>query len=115
VREKLRETMWEYVGLERSEKGLKTAIKTLNELKETVESGLDDEYGLRPVLEVRNMVEVAIAVARSALYRTESRGAHYRSDYPERDDKRWLRHTVYRPDGSLATRPVKITRLDPRR
>nr|WP_232452856.1 fumarate reductase (CoM/CoB) subunit TfrA [Methanopyrus sp. KOL6] len=115
VREKLRKTMWEHVGLERSEKGLKTAIKILNELKETVESGLDDEYGLRPVLEVRNMVEVAIAVARSALYRTESRGAHYRSDYPERDDERWLCHTVYKPDGSLTTRPVKITRLDPRR
>ncbi|WP_456482560.1 fumarate reductase (CoM/CoB) subunit TfrA [Methanopyrus sp.] len=115
VREELQKTMWEHVGLERSEKGLKKAIRTLNELKESVESGLDDGYGLRPVLEVRNMVEVAIAVARSALYRTESRGAHYRSDYPERDDERWLRHTVYKPDGTLTTRPVKITRLDPRR
>jgi len=115
VRRELRKTMWDHVGLERSERGLKKAIKRLEELKRRVEErGVDDGPGLRLALETVNMIEVGLAVARSALFRRESRGAHYRTDYPERDDENWLKHTVYRPDGSLGTKPVDVSRIDPR-
>ncbi len=115
LRRELRQVMWRHVGLERSERGLKRAIQRLNELQDRVnERGVDDGPGLRIALETVNMIQVGLAVARSALFRRESRGAHYRTDYPNRDDENWLKHTVYRPDGRLETRPVDLRRLDPR-
>ena len=57
-------------------------------------------------LELDNMLEVALASAICAERRTESRGGHSRVDYPERDDKQWLAHSVYFMDGRLAQRKV---------
>lgn len=57
-------------------------------------------------LELDNLMAVAMATAVSALTRTESRGAHSREDYPERDDKNWLKHTLYYMDDSIKFRPV---------
>ena len=57
--------------------------------------------------------ELAETIAKSALYRAESRGAHYREDHPESDDERWLRHTVaVLEDGEvdISTAPVMVTR-----
>ena len=51
---------------------------------------------------------IAIATATLALEREESRGAHARYDFPERDDKRWLKHSVYFADGTLDFRPVNM-------
>lgn len=62
-------------------------------------------------LELDNQMAVAHATAVSALTRTESRGAHSREDYPERDDKNWLKHTLYLPDGSITFRPVNMKPL----
>ena len=45
-------------------------------------------------LELRNMLKVAEAIVFSALKRTESRGAHFRNDFPERNDEEWLKHTL---------------------
>ena len=49
-------------------------------------------------LELDNLMETAFATAMAANFRTESRGAHSRFDYPERDDKNWLHHTVFNPE-----------------
>ncbi len=57
-------------------------------------------------LELDNLMDVAIATAHSAENRTESRGAHSRNDYRERDDEHWLKHTLYFQDGRMAYRPV---------
>jgi succinate dehydrogenase/fumarate reductase flavoprotein subunit len=66
-------------------------------------------------LDVRNLLEVAALTARSALERSESRGAHYRSDFPSADDARWLANVYLRrcPDGAPAvwTEPVRFTRV----
>ncbi|RLG38055.1 MAG: succinate dehydrogenase/fumarate reductase flavoprotein subunit, partial [Thermoproteota archaeon] len=61
-------------------------------------------------------LDVALVVAEGALRRTESRGGHYRTDYPKRDDENWLKHTLafYTPDGpKFDYKPVVITKWQP--
>ena len=68
-------------------------------------------------LELGSLVEVADTITASALAREESRGAHYRSDFPNRDDVRWLTHTLAHraPDGPrLSYTPVTVTRFPPK-
>jgi succinate dehydrogenase / fumarate reductase flavoprotein subunit len=63
-------------------------------------------------MELENLVETARATVVSAAARTESRGAHARDDFPERDDGRWLRHTLFYSDGSrLDYKPVNMKPL----
>ena len=67
-------------------------------------------------LELGSLVELAETVVAGALAREESRGAHYRSDFPKRDDARWLTHQLchHTPDGPrLESAPVTITRFTP--
>ena len=66
-------------------------------------------------LELENLLQQAMTTMNSALFRTESRGAHVREDFPQRDDEHWLRHTLawLRPDGSvrLDSREVHLETL----
>lgn len=67
-------------------------------------------------LELEGMVDVALAIAAGALARTESRGSHSRTDYPERNDADWLRHTLatYHPEGpQLGSSPVSLGMFEP--
>lgn len=67
-------------------------------------------------LELEFMLDIARATCASALYRTESRGAHYRTDLPSRDDENWLKHTHAYRDGEgirMATSDVTITKWEP--
>ncbi|MFW0083989.1 MAG: succinate dehydrogenase flavoprotein subunit, partial [Coxiella endosymbiont of Haemaphysalis qinghaiensis] len=59
-------------------------------------------------LELDNLIEVSRATAVCAKQRTESRGAHSRYDYKERDDVNWLKHTVFFRDGRIVYRPVNM-------
>jgi len=72
----LRRTMWQGVGVVRDGRGLTAALDRLDDLARRLPPGAS---------EARNMVEAGRLIARAALARTESRGAHYRSDYPEPD------------------------------
>ncbi len=123
IRKELGDTMDKYVYIFRDEEGLKKALSKIRELKERMEKVYPGDKGrvynmdLVRVLETRNMLEVAEVVAAGALARTESRGAHYRLDYPKRDDDNWLKHTiaVRGADGRpiLTYKPVKIIAWKP--
>ncbi len=81
----LRDLMWRRVGILRDRQGLEAALSALAEWR--------DELGApqprRADLELANMLQVSELIVRSALRREESRGAQYRTDFPERDDLRW--------------------------
>jgi len=112
--------MWDQVGLVRDDAGLRAALHEIEHLGErsaTIGVGGSARHNLAwaEALDVRNLLQVAALTARSALERTESRGAHYRSDFPSRDDARWLANVYLRrcPDGATAvwTELVQFTRV----
>jgi len=91
VRERLQEIMSEHVGIKRNEKSLEEGINKILELKEqSAQISLSDRSlvfntELTSLFELKNMLTVAEAVVRSALHRKESRGAHFRTDFPKKD------------------------------
>jgi succinate dehydrogenase / fumarate reductase flavoprotein subunit len=101
LREVLGEAMDRMVGVFRTENDLKAALRLIRELKErfkTVSGDNSDErfnYSLIRVLELENMLELAEVITMGALMRRESRGAHWRLDYPERDDEHFLKHSLF--------------------
>ncbi|MDP6701062.1 MAG: FAD-binding protein, partial [Candidatus Latescibacteria bacterium] len=93
-RQALRRLMWEEVGIVRNGRGLERARVETERMAGEIEALCD---GLAPEAErvqLRNLATVAELIARSARQRLESRGTHYNSDYPERDDARWQRPTL---------------------
>jgi L-aspartate oxidase len=86
---KIRDVMWHLVGILRAGKDLTAAIEQLK----SVESPKTLENG-RAHCEFRNMHALAVVMAKSALARHESRGSHYRSDFPYRDDDDFAKHSV---------------------
>ena len=101
TRQRIQRIMWERVSLRRDADGLAAALAELRAL--AVTTSADDATPLDP--ETANMLLVAQAITTAALARTESRGAHYRSDYPDRDPARdghhtLLRHAPVTPDGA---------------
>ena len=86
----VRELMWRDVGLFRDGAGLTSALATLEEWSETLARHAVDATAAR----FASMVTVGRLIARAALRREESRGGHYRTDFPERDDIDWTRHVT---------------------
>jgi len=91
---RVREVMWLYAGPVRTREGLESVQSLLNRLKRGLPLAVDLSSGPEVYLGLKalNLLLVAEAVARSARYRRESRGTHFRADYPERNDAEWLRH-----------------------
>jgi succinate dehydrogenase / fumarate reductase flavoprotein subunit len=130
LRAAMQRCMTEHVGVQRIAQGLEKAIHTLRELKARYRKiGLSDlgrkwNTEILEAFELGGLLDLAEVTAASALRRTESRGAHFREDFPNRDDKKWLHHTLARrSSGSGAglvleevrfdVRPVVITRFAP--
>ncbi|MEM0079739.1 MAG: succinate dehydrogenase/fumarate reductase flavoprotein subunit [Nitrososphaerota archaeon] len=122
IKRELQNTMSEKAYVFRDGKGLEEGLRKIRELRKRFGTGkVNDkskEYNQNfiNVLELDGMLEVAEVVVVSAIARTESRGAHYRLDYPKRDDVNWLKHTLaYRtPEGPrLEYIPVRITKWMP--
>ena len=118
VGEELRATMQKHCGVFRFPQLLDEGLVKVNELKRRIRNlSIQDNSKVfntarTEALELQNLIEVALATIASAKNREESRGAHSRADFPKRDDKSWLQHSLYNPkDGSLAYRPVKMKPL----
>jgi len=100
----LQRTMWENVGLVRDETRGRRALQDIAQLEqESTTVGFTPHSGyctdLLDAIELELMLKTARAMALSSLERRESRGAHARSDYPERDDADWLANVCVRADG----------------
>ncbi|PYU32975.1 MAG: fumarate reductase (quinol) flavoprotein subunit [Acidobacteria bacterium] len=123
LREEMQKAMENGAGIYRTHSSLAEAAAKLRELQERFPSiTLDDRSRtfnteLTAAVELGFMLDVGEAIVQSALHRTESRGAHQRTDYPKRDDEKFLAHTlIYRnADGSTHGDylPVTITRWPP--
>jgi L-aspartate oxidase len=93
VLSQVRELMWKQVGIVRNGKALRLALDELKKLNNQLFAGCN-----RRAQEARNVMNCALLVARSALAREESRGAHYRLDFPAHDDARFKKHSIVQGD-----------------
>ncbi|HEC1895858.1 TPA: fumarate reductase flavoprotein subunit [Campylobacter jejuni] len=100
IKNRMKEIMWDKVAIFRTGKGLKEAVDELEKLykdSQDVKVHCKELDCANPELEeayrVPRMLKIALCVAYGALLRTESRGAHYREDYPKRDDLNWMKRT----------------------
>lgn len=123
LRAELQEAMMTDAGVFRTGDGLKRLQQKLGELRTRYSQiRIDDKsrtfnMELVEAIELGFLLDCAEAIAASALAREESRGAHYREDFPARDDANWLKHTlIARTSGGLqlSYKPVVITRFEPK-
>jgi succinate dehydrogenase / fumarate reductase flavoprotein subunit len=122
VREELATSMYDDAGVFRNQERLERCLTTVGDLRERGRDVVVDDTGDRfntdlvSVLELESMLEMADCLVTGALARQESRGAHTRLDHPERDDERWMKHTLAWYDGGkvrLDYKPVTVTRFEP--
>jgi succinate dehydrogenase / fumarate reductase, flavoprotein subunit len=123
VYEQMQTVMMSDVGIYRNADGMKHAAVVIGELREKHgDMRLQDTNSrfnteLLEVLELQNLLDLALVTAESALNREESRGAHSREDFPDRDDEKWLKHTLAGLDGgtvSISYKEVDSTRFEPK-
>jgi succinate dehydrogenase / fumarate reductase flavoprotein subunit len=123
VREEMQAVMMEHCSVYRTEEDLREALEVLRKLKGRYEHvAIDDKSkryntDLLETLELESLLNLAEVTLLSARARQESRGAHSREDFPERDDGEWLRHTVVQQSADrplLSYKPVRVTRFEPK-
>ncbi|MEU1593746.1 succinate dehydrogenase flavoprotein subunit [Streptomyces sp. NPDC005708] len=115
LRRELQETMDANVMVFRTEQTIKTAVEKIAELRERYKNVAIQDKGRRfntdllEAIELGNLLDLAEVMAVSALARKESRGGHYREDYPNRDDVNFMRHTMaYREVGADGTESIRL-------
>ncbi len=123
LRDEMQTVMTEQVSVFREEPGLAEAVNKVQELRERYRDIQIDDQGERfnldllEAFELGCLLDCAYSIATAAWNRTESRGAHYREDYPKRNDDEWLKHTFqHLRDGEVefSYKPVAITRFQPK-
>jgi len=97
----LQRAMWAFAGLLRQESTLQQGLEAQAECETALARFVQEGKASRRLAEALAMSRVAHAILSSALARTESRGAHYRNDYPKRDDERFRKHSVLKSDGQV--------------
>jgi len=123
LRSELQQVMMDDCGIFRNEEGLKRCLSKVREIRERYKNiSIEDKThvfntDLMEAVELENLILSAETTVVSALNRTESRGAHTREDYPNRDDEQWLKHTFITAKGEgepeLTYKPVVIGKYKP--
>lgn len=115
LKEELTRTMEEHCGVFRTEDVLDEGVKKVLKLEQRLQDAVLKDHSKIfntariEALELENLMDMAVATVVSAAARTESRGAHSRMDYPDRDDKNWLKHTLFSKQGRhLDYKPVRL-------
>ena len=126
VKRELQECMQNYFGVFRRGDFMEKGLTELSEIRNKVENlhlkDKSDAFNTSRVeaIELQNLFEVAESTAISAFQRTESRGAHARDDYPDRDDENWLCHSIFDPISKSVTKrevnfnPSKVDAFPPK-
>ncbi len=124
LRDEMQETMMDNVGIFRTGPGMQETLDKVRELKQRYAQVRVGDRGRRfntdllEAWELGNLLDLAEVTTISALNRTESRGAHMREDYTDRDDVEWLKHTFIREASGggyeIEYKPVTITRFEPK-
>jgi succinate dehydrogenase / fumarate reductase flavoprotein subunit len=108
--------MMEKVGIYRSAKDMQAAVDQIQALLERYQQVRAQDTGrafntdLLELIELRNLLDLSLLTAASALNRQESRGAHSREDFPDRDDDNWLKHSLAYLDGDTVR--IEYKRVD---
>jgi succinate dehydrogenase / fumarate reductase flavoprotein subunit len=118
IRLGLQKVMQDDFGVFRTAKNMQGGFKKLQELQSRLQYAVIKDKSKCfntsriEALELDNLMATAVATAYLANERTESRGAHARYDYPERDDRHWLKHSIYFANGKIAFRPINMKPLE---
>jgi len=125
VREDMAVSMTKGIGVWRDQNSIEGALENLKSIKNRLSNVSVENKGkifntnLIFALELEFMVDNAEAIIHGAITRKESRGAHFRTDMPDRDDKNWLKHTLvyhdvrHESNVRIETSPVTITKWEP--
>jgi L-aspartate oxidase len=97
----LQQRMWAYAGLLREESTLRAGVAAQGTYESKLDRLVEQGKTGRRLIEARALCHVARAILQAALARTESRGAHFRNDYPTQDDVRFRKHSVTRASGEI--------------
>ena len=122
IRDEMQQVMFDHVGVFRTEEGMAQAVEKVRQLKDRFREVQAGDLGMifntdiLEAWEVGALLDCAEVTAVSALARKESRGAHARDDFTERDDDKWMKHTMatLNDDGvELRYKPVTMTKFEP--
>ncbi len=123
IQQEMKTVMSKDVGVFRVEESMAEAVAKIKELRQRFKNIHVDDKGKRfntnllEAWQLGNLLDIALVTAESALARKESRGAHARDDYKERDDENWMKHTIAFMDAdgnvTLKYKPVTVTKYQP--
>jgi succinate dehydrogenase / fumarate reductase flavoprotein subunit len=126
LRDEFRKTMEDHAGVFRTEEIMSEGVEKIKDLRKKMDDGVLTDHSKVfntariEALELQNLMDCGIALAASALARKESRGAHSRPDYPDRNDAEWMKHSLYYLEGDridfkpVQTKPLTVESFPPK-